>query len=293
MRVARRWVAVTLVLVVPFVVSSVAGCGGRDRARSVNIKGSDTMVILGQKWSDEYMQAHPGAVVAVTGGGSGTGIAQLINGTTDIAQSSRPMKDAEKAQMKAKRGKDVVEIPVALDGLAIYVHSSNPLKEISLEQAKAIYTGQMSNWKELGGKDAPIIAYSRENNSGTYAYFKERVLKNEDFMPEALNMPGTAAVINAVGKDKNSIGYGGIAYGKGIRTVKVKKDDKSPAVEPTMANVMSNKYPLSRALFFYTAGAPEGETKAFLDWILSPAGQKICEEVGYYPLRPKKGAKNS
>jgi phosphate transport system substrate-binding protein len=261
-------------------------------AKAITIKGSDTMVILGQRWAEEYMQAKSGVVVQVTGGGSGVGIAALINGGTDLAQSSRPIKDAEKAQVKEKRGKEVVEIPVALDGLAIYVHSSNPVKEITLAQAKDVYTGKIGNWKELGGADAPIIAYSRENNSGTYMYFKEHVLKNEDFMPEALNMPGTAAVINAVGKDKNAIGYGGIAYGKGIKAIKVKKDANSPAVEPTMANVMSEKYPISRALYFYTAGQPEGDAKAFIEWILSPKGQKICESVGYYPLRKKKaGAK--
>jgi phosphate transport system substrate-binding protein len=260
---------------------------------TVTIKGSDTMVILGQRWAESYMNSHKGAVIQVTGGGSGVGIAALINGGTDIAEASRPMKDEEKAQAKAKRGKDVVETAVALDGLAIYVNASNPLNEITLEQAKAIYTGKAKSWKELGGKDAEIIAYSRENNSGTYAYFKEHVLKNEDFMPEALNMPGTAAVINAVSKDKNAIGYGGIAYAKGIKGLKVKKDAASPAVEASMANVVSGKYPISRALFFYTAGAPEGPSKDFVAFALSPEGQKICEQVGYYPIAAKKGGKAS
>lgn len=258
---------------------------------TITIKGSDTMVILGQRWAEEYMKKNPGAVVQVTGGGSGTGLAALINGGTDIAESSRPMKDAEKKAVKDKRNLDVEEIAVALDGLAVYVHASNPLKEITLEQAKKIYKGEMTDWKELGGKPAQIIAYSRENNSGTYAYFKEHVLGGDDFAPEILNLPGTAAVINAVSKDKNAIGYGGIAYGKGIRAVAVKKDAKTPGVEPTMKNVLANTYPISRSLFFYTAGKPSGEMKKFVDFVLSPAGQSVCEAVGYYPLRTKKAAK--
>jgi phosphate transport system substrate-binding protein len=278
-------------------LAAVALCGLTQIAvaapKTISIKGSDTMVILGQRWAEEYMKKHPDAVIQVTGGGSGVGIAALINGGTDLAEASRPMKPEEKAAVKEKRGKDVMEIPVALDGLAIYVNQANKLNEITLDQAKLIYTGKATNWKELGGADAPIIAYSRENNSGTYAYFKEHVLKDADFMAEAQNMPGTAAVINAVSKDKNAIGYGGIAYAKGIKALKVKKDDKTPAVEPTMANVMSGKYPISRNLFFYTAGAPEGDAKAFVDWTLGAEGQKICEEVGYYPLRATKKAKKT
>jgi phosphate transport system substrate-binding protein len=257
---------------------------------TITIKGSDTMVILGQRWAEDYMKKKPDTIVQVTGGGSGVGIAALINGGTDIAEASRPMKDEEKAATKEKRGKDVVETAVALDGLAIYVNAANPLKEITLEQAKAVYTGKAKSWKELGGADAPIISYGRENNSGTYAYFKEHVLKNEDFAPEILSMPGTAAVINAVSKDKNAIGYGGIAYAKGIKALKVKKDAAAPAVEPTMANVISGKYPISRSLYFYTAGKPEGAEQAFIAWTLSPEGQKICEEVGYYPIASKKKA---
>ena len=255
---------------------------------TVTIKGSDTMVILGQRWAEEYMKSHPGTVIQVTGGGSGTGIAALINGSTDIAEASRPMKPEEKDSVKDKQGKDVVEIPVAQDGVALYVHASNPLKSITLEQAKAVYTGKLTQWSELGVKAGPIIVYGRENNSGTYAYFKEHVLGKEDFAPEVLSLPGTAAVINAISKDSNAIGYGGVAYGKGIRELPVAKDDKSPAVAPTMKNVMDGSYPISRTLYFYTAGKPEGEMKRFIDWTLGAQGQKICEQVGYYPLRKAK-----
>lgn len=257
--------------------------------KAITIKGSDTMVILGQRWAEEYMKIHPRVVIQVTGGGSGTGIAALINGSCDIAQASRPMKSQEKNAVKKNRGQEVQEIPVALDGLAIYVHQSNPLKTITVTQIKAIYIGKVSTWEAMGISLGPIITYGRENNSGTYAYFKEHVLNNEDFAPEVLSLPGTAAVINAISKDKKAIGYGGIAYGKGIRALRVSKDDKSPAVEPTLGNVVKGVYPISRHLYFYTAGKAQGDTKLFIDWIVGAEGQKICDQVGYYPLpRTKK-----
>jgi phosphate transport system substrate-binding protein len=233
------------------------------------------------------MQKNAGMTVQVTGGGSGTGIAALINGTTDIAESSRPMKDKEKGDVKARRGKEVLELPVAVDGLAVYVHESNPITELTLQQTKAIYTGAIKNWKEVGGKDERILLYSRENNSGTYAYFKEHVLENGDFYPTAQTLPGTAAVINAVAKDRRGIGYGGIAYGKGIKHLRMKKDANSPAVDPTLENVLQAKYPISRYLYWYFAGPPTGDVKKLADWVLSTDGQKVVENVGYYPLNEK------
>ncbi len=252
--------------------------------RNITVKGSDTLVILGQRWAEIYMSKNPGIAVQVTGGGSGTGIAALLNGTTDVAESSRPMKDAEKADLKAKRGKDVLELPVAVDGLAVYVHESNPLNELSVQQLKAIYTGSVKNWKDVGGNDEKIILYSRENNSGTYVYFKEHVLENADYYPTAQTLPGTAAVINAVARDTRGIGYGGIAYGPGIKHLRVKKDANSPAIEPSMQNVLAGKYPISRYLFWYTAGQPIGEVKRLADWVVSKEGQEVVEKVGYYPL---------
>ena len=255
--------------------------------RNVTVKGSDTMVILGQRWAEVYMKKNPGVTIQVTGGGSGTGIAALINGTTSIAESSRPMKDKEKAEVKSKRGAEVLELPVAVDGLAVYVHESNPVSELSLQQLKAIYTGAVKNWKEVGGKDERIILYSRENNSGTYVYFKEHVLGNADYFPTAQTLPGTAAVINAVAKDRRGIGYGGIAYGKGIKHLRVKADDKSPAVEPTMENVLAARYPISRFLYWYFASAPTGDVREFAEWVVSKDGQTVVENVGYYPLNEK------
>lgn len=262
----------------------LAHCGGQRSARVVTVKGSDTMVILGQRWAEKYMAEHPGAVVQVTGGGSGTGIAALINGTTDICQSSRPMKDAEHAQIAAKFGAPAQEIVVARDGLSIYVHESSALTEISVPQVKSIYSGTITNWKDVGGPDAPIVLYSRENNSGTYAYFKEHVLEGGDFTAQAQTLPGTAAVVNAVSQDPNGIGYGGDAYAKGVKLLPLKKDDASPAVAPTDATIHDGTYPLARALYFYLRKAPEGSVKAFTDFCLSPEGQKLVTEVGYFPV---------
>jgi phosphate transport system substrate-binding protein len=242
------------------------------------------MVILGQRWAETYMKEHPDKRIQVTGGGSGTGIAALINGGTDICEASRPMKDKEKEMVRARHSKDVTEIPVALDGIAIYVPESSSVQTITMPQLKSIFTGTITNWRDVGGKDQRIVAYSRENNSGTYVFFKEHVLNNEDFARDIQTLPGTAAVVNAVSKDAASIGYGGIAYATGIKALSVKKDDASEAIKPTMESVESGRYPLSRSLFFYTVGQPEGEIKEFIDWVLSPEGQKVCEEVGYYPL---------
>jgi phosphate transport system substrate-binding protein len=266
----------------------VQGCGGGNGSspavRSITIKGSDTMVILGQRWAETYMKEHPNKRIQVTGGGSGTGIAALINGGTDICEASRPMKDKEKEMVRARHKKDVSEIPVALDGIAIYVPTSSPAQTITMAQLKSIYTGTIANWRDLGGKDMSIVAYSRENNSGTYVFFKEHVLNNEDFARDIQTLPGTAAVVNAVSKDPASIGYGGIAYATGVRALAVKKDDAAAAVQPSMETVDTGEYPLSRNLYFYTVGSPEGEIKAFIEWVLSSEGQKICQAVGYYPL---------
>ena len=252
--------------------------------KPITVKGSDTMVILGQRWAEKYMNAHAGQVIMVTGGGAGTGIAALINGTTEICQSSRSMKQDEKLKLRDRYQTMGVEIPVAKDGLAVYVHSGNALKELTVEQLRRIYQGTITNWKDVGGKDATIILYGRENSSGTYGFFKEHVLQNKDFSARVQTLPGTAAVVNAVSKDPNGIGYGGAAYAKGVREVAIKKDAQSPAVLPTAEAVKDNSYPLSRPLFYYLRKQPAGDTKKFVDWILSPEGQKLAVEVGYFPL---------
>ena len=254
-------------------------------AGTITLKGSDTMVVLGQRWSEEYMKSHKDTTIQVQGGGSGTGISALINGTTDICEASRAMKDAEKKQVETRSTKPVSETVVARDGLSVYVNAANGIAELSMPQLKAIFTGKVTNWKDVGGADAKIIVYSRENSSGTYVFFKEHVLENADYTPRAQTLPGTAAVVNAVVKDTHAIGYGGAAYAKGLKIVKVKKDDKAPAIEPSQTTVRDGTYPLSRPLFFYTRYDVPAEGKAFIDWVLSPAGQAIVEKVGYFPVK--------
>jgi phosphate transport system substrate-binding protein len=254
-------------------------------ARGITVKGSDTMVILGQRWAERYMTSHEGEVVQVTGGGSGTGIAALINGTTDICQASRPMKPSEKTKLRDRYKSMGIEIPVARDGLTIYVHESSPITELTIEQIRGIYTGATTNWKAVGGPDARIIVYSRENSSGTYVYFKDNVLMGKDFAASCQTLPGTAAVVNAVSKDPNGIGYGGAAYAKGIKEVAVRKDASSPAVLPKAETIRDGSYPIARDLYFYTRSKPSGKLKAFVDWVLSDDGQSIVTQVGYFPVR--------
>lgn len=253
-------------------------------AGNVTVKGSDTLVILAQKWAEVYMAANPGTKIQVTGGGSGIGLAALQNNTTDIANSSRPIRPAERAAAIRAFGKNPREYKVALDGLSVYVSANNPLKELGTDQLKDIFTGKIRNWKELGGPDAPITIYSRENSSGTYEFFKEHILKGADFASTAQTMPGTAAVLQAVAKDKNGIGYGGAAYGQGAKHLAIRKEG-GPAVEPTEETVVSGKYPISRFLFMYlNPEKDKGEIAAFLNWVRSEAGQAVVKDVGYYPL---------
>ena len=252
----------------------------------ITIKGSDTMVILVQRWTEMYPD-KANTEFQVTGGGSGTGIAALINGTTNICSSSRPIKKDEVAQLEKKFGYKGLEIRVAMDGLAIYVHKSNPVKQLTMAQIKDIFTGKITNWKDVGGKDSKILLYSRENNSGTYEFFKEHVLNKQDFAANAQHMAGTAALINAISKDANGIGFGGAAYAKNVKAVPVSKDASSKAVSASVGTIHSGEYPISRFLYFYLNTKPVGNVKKFIDWVISPAGQKVVTEVGYYPIKRK------
>ncbi len=244
------------------------------------------MVILVQRWTEMYPDKS-NTEFQVTGGGSGTGIAALINGTTNICSSSRPIKKDEVAQLESKFGYKGLEIRVAMDGLAIYVHKSNPVKQLTMAQVRDIYTGKLTNWKQLGGNDKPILLYSRENNSGTYEFFKEHVLNKQDFAASAQHMAGTAALINAVSKDVNAIGFGGAAYAKNVKALPIAKDASSKAVSPAAATIHDGSYPISRFLYFYLNQKPAGSVKKFIDWVISPAGQKVVTEVGYYPIKRK------
>lgn len=251
----------------------------------ITVKGSDTMVLLAQRWAERYMAKHPDITIQVTGGGSGTGISALINGTTDICNASRPMKPSEKQKLKQRFNSLGVEIKAAKDGLSVYVNDANPVKELTIEQVRKIYLGEITNWKQVGGDEGRIILYSRENNSGTYVYFKDNILEGKDYAPNCQSLPGTAAVVNAVSKDKNGIGYGGAAYGRGIREVALKTDAASKAYEPSAENVKSGAYPVTRFLYLYVRTRPSGALKEYIDWILGDEGQSIVESVGYFPLR--------
>ncbi len=252
-------------------------------AGPLTVKGSDTMVVLTQRWAEEYRKAHPEAKVQVTGGGSGTGLSALINGTTDIALSSRPMKAAEREQLRARHQSTGYQLAVAKDGVTFYVHETNPLSALTLEALKRIYVGEITNWKEVGGPDAPIVLYSRENSSGTYVFVKDELLGGDDFSAAAQTLPGTAAVVNAVAKERNGIGYGGLGYAKGVKALELGAG--ADTLAPTAENVKSGKYPLSRDLFFYLRSEPTGSAQGFIDFCLSVAGQRLVSQVGYYPVK--------
>jgi len=251
----------------------------------ITVKGSDTLVILAQKWAETYMGQKPGVKIQVTGGGTGTGFAALQNRTTDLCNASRKIKSAETAKCIEAFGKRPTEYKVALDGLSVYVSAENQVKELTVAQLELIFTGKIRNWKEVGGADLPITVYSRENSSGTYEFFKEHVLQGKDFAASAQTMPGTAAVLQAVAKDTKGIGYGGAAYGAGAKHLLIKKDAAAPGIEPTEENVVNGSYPIWRHLFIYVNPAlDKNDVAAYLNWIRSDAGQKVVKDVGYFPL---------
>ena len=255
------------------------------RAGQITAKGSDTLVILAQKWAEVYMGKNPGVKIQITGGGSGTGFAALQNQTTDLANASRKIKAKEIEACIKAFGKRPTEYKVCLDGLSVYVHAENAIKELTIDQLDGIFSGKIKNWKEVGGQDAPITVYSRENSSGTYEFFKEHVLKGKDFVASAQTMPGTAAVLQAVAKDKNGIGYGGAAYGAGAKHLAVKRDSAAPAIEPSEETVVNGTYPIWRYLFIYVNPAlDKNEIAAYLNWIRGNEGQAVVKEIGYYPL---------
>jgi phosphate transport system substrate-binding protein len=258
---------------------------------SIQIKGSDTMVNLGQSWAEKYMEKNPNDFIAVTGGGSGTGLSSLISNTCDIAMSSRNIKEKEISLAKQK-GVTPFEIKVALDGLAVVVNPKNPADKLTLSQLADIFTGKITNWKELGGQDQKIVILSREVNSGTHVYFKEHVLRKndpnskEEFAPSALMLPSSQAIADEVAANSAAIGYYGMGYiSKKQKPVAVAKDIKSEFIEPTIENVISGKYPISRPLFFYTNAEPQGLLKKFIDFTLSKEGQEIVIQTDFVPVK--------
>jgi phosphate transport system substrate-binding protein len=270
---------------IAILLAGVAMLATTATAANITVKGSDTLVILAQKWAEVYMSKHPETKIQVTGGGSGVGFAALQNKTTDLADASRKIKPAEIAACVKAFGKRPTEYKVALDGLSVYVNESNPIAELTIDQLGGIFTGRIKNWKDVGGNDAPIVIYSRENSSGTYEFFKEHVLKGTDFASSAQTMQGTSVLLQAVAKEKNGIGYGGAAYGAGAKHIKVMKDDSSASVEPTEETVLNQSYPIWRYLYVYVnPDLDKGEIAKYLNWIRSDEGQKLVKNVGYYQL---------
>jgi len=267
------------------------GSGERDGRRSIQINGSDTEVNLVQSLAEQYMGKYPDVRISVTGGGSGTGIAAIINGQTDIANSSRSMRESEIEQAR-RRGVEPFPIVFAMDGLAIVTHESNPIESLTIDQVSRIYRGEITNWSEIGGPDMAITLYGRQSNSGTYVYFREHVVQ-ADYSARMRNMNGTAQIVEAIRSDRAGIGYVGIGYvadSEGtvisrIHVVNIAADDESPAVSPLdPENVMSGDYPISRPLYQYTNGMPDGDMLAFLQWELSEEGQRVVARTGYYPV---------
>jgi phosphate transport system substrate-binding protein len=257
---------------------------------SIQIKGSDTMVNLGQAWAEKYMEQDSINFIAVTGGGSGVGLSSLMSGTCDIAMSSRNIKEKEVALAKQK-GINPNEIKVALDGLAVVVSPKNSVSKLTMDQLAAIFTGKITNWKELGGKDEKIVLLSREVNSGTHVYFKEHVLRKndpnsrEEFAPGALMLSSSQAIADEIAGNSAAIGYYGMGYiSNKQKPVSIAKDEKSEYEAPTIENVISGKYPISRPLFFYTNGVPEGLVKKFIDFTLSKEGQDIVLATDFVPV---------
>ncbi|MGA2093404.1 MAG: phosphate ABC transporter substrate-binding protein [Sedimentisphaerales bacterium] len=256
--------------------------------KMITIKGSDTMVHLVTNWAEAFMKQKPDVEVAVTGGGSGTGIAALINGTTEICASSRDMKDKEKQQAREK-GVEVKEVVVARDGIAVVVNPKNPIKEIDMQQLAQIFTGATTRWNQLNGGDEEILVFSRESSSGTYVFFQEHVLKNKDYTPKAKLMPATSAIIEAVSADKGAIGYVGLGYalaaGNKVKILAVKADANSPAIIPSDQTVIDGSYPVARPLYLYVSNKASQNAAAFVDFCLSDAGQTIVRESGYVSVK--------
>jgi len=295
---ARAMQVVRVILIAAAVALTLAQCGApqptdaveQPAAVSIQQKGSDTLVNLALAWAEEYMRLHPEARISVTGGGSGTGIAALINGTVDIANASREMKPEEIEEAR-KNGYTPKEYIVAWDAIAVVVHPSNPVDGLTLQQVSDIYTGKITNWRQVGGEDRPIVLLSRESNSGTYVYFLEHVVRLGDpksdalFSPDTLLMPSSEGISAEVRQNPNAIGYDGLGYvTPDQKTLAIARDANGPYVLPSAETVNDGSYPIARPLYMYTAGEPAPHVRAYLDWILGD-GQRLVAGLGFVPLR--------
>ena len=290
------------ILLIPFIagamVLSLTGCseqGSIDNGLSgfIDVTGSNTVTPISTLFAEEFMSDNPKVNIAVSGPGSGAGIAALINGTTDICQSSRPVKQAEIDQA-ATRGINVVETRIATDAIAVIVHPANPVTELTIEQLSGIYTGAITNWKQVGGSDAPIVALARDTNSGTHVYFKEAIVQMEGLPGEDSSLeyggsvqllPSTSTGVTQVGQNPNAVFYIGLGYmEESVKALGIKKTSDSSPVLPSLQTALDDTYPVSRGLFYYTDGEPEGLIKAFIDFALSDEGQALVESAGFVPV---------
>ncbi|MFN8594700.1 MAG: PstS family phosphate ABC transporter substrate-binding protein [Anaerolineae bacterium] len=278
----------------------LAACGGQASdqtaaaaplGKPIENIGSDTIVNLALAWAEAYQKVKPGIRISVTGGGSGTGITALINGTADIANASRAMKDEEKQQARAN-GFEPNEIEIARDAIAVIVNPHNPVQALTLPQLSDIYSGKITNWREVGGEDRPIVLLSRETNSGTHVYFLERVLRlgnSKDktlFSPDTLLLPSSEGITAEIRQNPNAIGYDGLGYvTSDVKMLAVAADASKPFVLPSIESVNASTYPIARPLFMYTRGQPQGSIKDYLDWILSSDGQAVVVQLGFVPLK--------
>ena len=254
-------------------------------AQAQRVKGSDTLLPLTQELAEEYLEEHPEGEVIVTGGGSGVGIAALMENTTDIAMASRRIKFGEKMKF-AEAGLEAREVIVAYDALAVVVNPSNPVTQLTREQLEDIFRGKITNWKEVGGEDRKIVVYSRETSSGTYEFFKESVLDNKNYMSSILSMPATGAIIQSVKQTKGAIGYIGLAYlNRYVKPLAVSYDGGEHYAVPSVQTAADGSYPIVRPLYYYYDAAKEQTVSSFISYALSPVGQKSVLEQGFVPVR--------
>ena len=252
---------------------------------SVTIKGSDTVLPLAQKEAEDLMKSNSNVTVTVVGGGSGVGITALVDGTTDIAMASRDLKTEEKLKLSEEK-KDIEQVIIAFDALTVIVNPANKVSKLTREQLEQIFTGTIKNWKEVGGADEKIVAYSRESSSGTYEFFKEEVMAKKNYASNVLSLPATGAIVQAVGQTKGAIGYIGLAYEtKEVKQLGVSYDQGKTFIEPSVASAMDKTYPISRPLYYMYAKENAAKVKAVVDYALSAAGQKTVSEIGYIPLK--------
>ncbi len=246
------------------------------------LKGSDTVLPLAQKEAEVFMKTNADASISVVGGGSGVGITSLIDGTTDIAMSSRDLKIEEKMKLVDKKIKQVI---IAYDALAIVINPKNKINQLTREQLEGIFTGKITNWKEVGGADEKIIPYSRESSSGTYEFMKEHVMSKKNYGSEVLSAPATGAIVQSISQTKGAIGYVGLAYlNKNIKPIAVSFDEQK-FIKPSIANAKNKSYPISRPLYYIYAAASEKKVKPFVTFVVSSKGQKIVEEIGYISIK--------